>query len=65
MPRSSATLQSGPRILGVWREPAADGAHAATGLVLLNDFDACNAYAGGLERRAVGCPALFVLGSAT
>lgn len=31
--------------------------------VLLNDFAACNAYAGGLERAAaLRCPALFVLG---
>lgn len=31
--------------------------------VLLNDFAACNAYAGGFERAdALACPALFVLG---
>jgi pimeloyl-ACP methyl ester carboxylesterase len=31
--------------------------------VLLNDFAACNAYGGGLERAAaLRCPALFVLG---
>lgn len=33
--------------------------------VLLTDFSACNAYAGGQERAAqVRCPALFVLGDA-
>ena len=32
--------------------------------VLLNDFSACNAYAGGLDRaRALQCPVLFVLGA--
>ena len=32
--------------------------------VLFNDFNACNAYEGGLERaRTVTCPALFVLGA--
>lgn len=32
--------------------------------VLLNDFSACNAYAGGLERaRSLSCPVLFVLGA--
>ncbi len=32
--------------------------------VLFNDFNACNAYQGGLERaRALACPALFVLGA--
>lgn len=32
--------------------------------VLFNDFNACNAYADGVERaRAVACPALFVVGA--
>ena len=32
--------------------------------VLFNDFSACNAYAGGLERaKALQCPALFVSGA--
>ena len=32
--------------------------------VLLNDFTACNAYQGGLDRaRSLGCPVLFVLGA--
>ncbi|MCX8006276.1 MAG: alpha/beta hydrolase, partial [Burkholderiaceae bacterium] len=32
--------------------------------VLVNDFSACHAYAGGLEAmRALACPALFVLGA--